>query len=85
MSGEIEFLFESRNDPLTVQCLLVENSSVSMIPPGVGITRSVGEIFCMPSNPPCAKQGNKVMKYNMDLVTSETFYEDVIIMKEASS
>ena len=56
-----------------------------MIPPGVGITRSVGEIFCMPSNPPCAKQGNKVMKSNMDLVTSEIFYKDVIIMKEASS
>ena len=85
MSGEIEFLFETRNDPLTIQCLLVKNPSISMIPPGVGITRSVGEIFCMPSNPPCAKQGNKVTKSNMDLVTSEIFYKDVIIMKEASS
>jgi hypothetical protein len=50
------------------------------------MTRFVGEIFCHAELIHLAQnKENKVMTSNMGLVTSETFYEDVIIMKEASS
>ena len=49
------------------------------------MTRFVGEIFCHAELIHLApNKENKVMTSNMGLVTSETFY-DVIIMKEASS
>ena len=50
------------------------------------MTRFVGEIFCHAELIHLApNKEKKVMTSNMGFVTSETFYEDVIIMKEAFS
>jgi len=85
VSGEIEFYSKPAMTHSPFNVFWLKNPSISMIPPGVGMTRFVGEIFCHAELIHLApNKENKVMTSNMGLVTSETFY-DVIIMKEASS